>query len=237
MRKIFFLSMVLLLFFYSCKNKQTEKIAIKKNDDLKVFFIKKVNDGSIYKIFFRKIDSKYCTIDSIFISKTNQTLDLSKKDFFFYTQVIEAFSVDNHNDYNFDDCNDICILNNDFKNAKNSKTNFYYLFDKNKQKYIESIELESIGVFDICLKNKCLHSKIFHYENQFTIYEPFDYSDYNYAKLTKYKWVQDTLKTLEIVEEKKIKKGKYSINKKNLIDNTKKEYISKNSIIDNMNCE
>ena len=222
--------------------KEKEHIFNKNNKKLKVSCEIINQDNHIFKVYYTPFDSQYSSIDSVSITFKNytQTINLAKNEMTFYSTVIEAFPINSFIDYNFDGYNDINIHHNGSwsKNPNHFNRDYYYLFDKVNNKYLESMQLDAIDITNVCKKDKCLHSVIYDFSEQPTsLYKSADYSNCNYSKLTKYIWVKDYLKATEIIEEKKIRNSKYSIKKTNLIDKRKQEYLSQISIINNMNCE
>ena len=147
--------------------------------------------------------------------------------------MIDAFPINSYNDYNFDGYKDICIFNNNFKNPEKSKTGFYYLYDKNKQKYIIEKQLEYLDITSVCKKDKVLKALQSEYED-LSVYK--SNPKIIHSVLRTYKWVNNSLKEIESIEEKELSHNNYKIKKVNIEKNEIKVFKSKKSIISNINC-
>lgn len=222
MKKIIFY-LFLIIFSFCTHKKQNKNYNIQINNHLEE--IDSVN-GYNYIYYFEETNDLYnkdrgvlYKLDSVVLHKKNKwyTLNLISKNI--YSKNIEG-NIYANQDFNFDGINDIML----YPHVENYSVYgydyraTYFLYDKDNNKFEEEKQLDSIYNLEVCGKNKYLISK----------------SRYG---LVKYKWDKDSLKPIELIKEIDLENGQFSVKETNLIEKTNKEYISKNSVIANFQCE
>lgn len=197
---------------------KTEKESDKKN----ISYVIINQDNQIFKVYYTPYDNEYSSIDSLRVEFKNnsQMIILTHKNMSLKTQLIDVFPIYVNMDFNFDGINDIMLyphVENYSVYGHDYRAN-YFLYNRKNNRFEENVQLDTISNLDVCNKSKYLISK-------------------NRNGLVKYKWDKDSLKPIELLKETDLENGQFSIKETNLIEKTKKDYISKKSVVSDFPCE
>lgn len=153
-------------------------------------------NGNEYVYYFKKeknnsSKAEYKRLDSLIILKKGEKYVLNLIDKNISTGVIEG-GVYSNIDYNFDGVNDIMLYPH-IKNPSVYSKNYiayFFIFNKENQKYESKAELDTIPNLDVCKKNKYLISN-------------------DGVFLRKYIWKENSLKLIETIKQTELETGNH----------------------------
>ncbi|WP_294288642.1 hypothetical protein [uncultured Chryseobacterium sp.] len=155
-------------------------------------------NGNEYIFYFKKEkpnDSKnvYCNLDSLVVLRNAKryAINLINKNLSSPDYALTDFAITNY-DFNFDGTNDIMLYPHVKERSvyNNNYVAYFYIFNKENQKYENKAELDTIPNLDVCKKNKYLISN-------------------DGVFLRKYIWKENSLKLIETIKQTELETGNH----------------------------